>query len=359
MNGKIRVLCVFSTLDRGGAESMCMNIYRHINRERIQFDFIKHTSDKCAFDEEIESLGGKIFVAPRFRGFNLLQYRRWWKDHLASHPEHRIIHGHYFTASKYFFSVCKKMGRLTIGHSHTDTYYSFLKLMMIHGLEKHCDFCFACSESAGKLLYPHKAFVVLKNAIDIDAYKFNLDERERIRAEFHLEDNLVLGVVGTIKSVKNPFGVVSILEKIVESNKATKVLWAGADGGMKDAVVDRLKELGLIDHVIFTGVRSDVSRLLQGMDVFIMPSISEGIPVALVEAQAAGLPCFVSDTVSSEADVTGLCQYIPLDMWDQWSANILEAIKKNRTRCNSMINSDYDVRKTAEWIERFYLSICK
>ena len=204
MDNPIRVLCVFSTLDRGGAESMCMNLYRHIDREKVQFDFVKHTTAKCAFDEEIISLGGKIYVAPRFRGYNLIQYQSWWRNHLAQHPEHRIIHGHYFTASKYYFAVCKKMNRITIGHSHTDTYANkdIGKRIMIHGVENYCDYRLACSEKAGKLLYPHKDFIVLKNAIDTDLYRFDPAIRSEVRNEFHLGDSLVLGTVGTIKEVK-------------------------------------------------------------------------------------------------------------------------------------------------------------
>jgi len=279
----IRVLCVFSSLDRGGAETMCMNIYRNIDRSLVQFDFVKHTLDKCAFDDEIRSLGGKIYIAPRFKGYNLIQYQDWWKKHLLDHPEHKIVHGHYFTASKYYFSICRKMGRITIGHSHTDHYTRILKKVMMRGAENYCDYRFACSEKAGKLLYPHKDFMVINNAIDVKKHTFNPKVREEIRKEFNLSESvIVIGTVGTIKEVKNPIGIVEIMHAIYRKNRNVKLLWVGRDGGMQNLVKSKLAEYGLTDIVLFTGSRSDVHRLLQGMDYFILPSFSEGLPLSVM-----------------------------------------------------------------------------
>lgn len=359
MSEPIRILCVFSTLDRGGAESMCMNLYRHVDRNKVQFDFVKHTSKKCAFDEEIECLGGRIFVAPRFKGYNLIQYQTWWKKHLEQYPEHQIVHGHYFTVSKYYFSVCKKLRRTTIGHSHTDTYTfkNLAKLIMIHGVERLCDYRFACSEKAGKLLYPHKDFIVLKNAIDTEKYSCDPGIAKEVREEFDLGDSLTLGAVGTIKKVKNPLGMVEILNAIIKIRPNTKLLWIGCDGGMKQQVVEKLQEYNLSDNVIFTGVRSDVYRLMQGMDAYIMPSISEGIPVSLVEAQAAGMRCFVSDTVSRESDVTGRCHFLQLDDWMQWAEVILKSDLKRIDTTEQIIQAGYDINSTAAWLQRFYLEL--
>lgn len=355
----IRVLCVFSTLDRGGAESMCMNLYRHIDREKVQFDFIKHTQEKCAFDDEIESLGGRIYIAPRFKGYNLLQYQTWWKNHLEHHPEHQIIHGHFFTVSKYYFAVCKKMGRITIGHSHTDT-YSFKDLgkrIMICGVEKYCDYRFACSKKAGQLLYPHRDFKVLKNAIDTELYRFNPAIRNEVREEFHLGESLVLGTVGTIKEVKNPFGIVDIFCKVSQLRPDSKLLWVGRDEGMQKSVEEKLKDLGLFDNVVFTGSRADVSRLLQGMDAFLLPSFSEGLPVTLIEAQAAGLVCFISDTVSTEADITGRCHFLPIESPDLWAMQILSVDLSHADMYEQIKQAGYDIDKTSKWLEDFYLEV--
>lgn len=338
---------------------MCMNLYRHIDRDKVQFDFVKHTKEKCAFDDEIESLGGKIYIAPRFKGYNMIQYRSWWRKHLAQHPEHRIIHGHYFTASKYYFAVCKKMKRITIGHSHTDTYSSknIAKRIMIHNLENYCDYRLACSEKAGKLLYPHKDFTVLKNAIDTELYCFDPAIRSEVRNEFHLGDSLVLGTVGTIKEVKNPIGIVDIFSKVCQRRPDSKLLWVGRDEGMQKDVEKRLTELGLLDNVIFTGSRADVYRLLQGMDAFILPSFSEGLPVTLIEAQTSGLICFVSDTVSKEADITGLCHFLPLEDLDLWAKEITSLYLTHADMREQINQAGYDINSTSKWLEEFYLAI--
>ena len=358
-NEPSRILCVFGSLDRGGAETMCMNLYRHIDRSKIQFDFIKHTEEKCAYEDEIRALGGSIFAAPRFKGTNLIQYQNWWKKHLTLHPEHHIIHGHYFTISKFYFSVCKRMRKVTIGHSHTDTYKNPAAILLFHGVESLCDYRLACSEKAGKLLYPHKDFVVLKNAIDVREYIYDPSVAEEVRKEFALGDTFVLGAVGTIKEVKNPLGMVEILKAVVRERPNTKLLWVGSDGGMRGQVVEKLKEYALQDNVIFTGVRSDVNRLLQAMDVFLMPSFSEGIPVSLIEAQAAGLRCFVSESVSREVDITGRCAFLPLGDYAQWAREIMEAELNHEDTYEQIVMAGYDICSTAAWLQDFYLSIQK
>ena len=119
MSGPIRVLCVFSKLGRGGAENMCMNLYRRIDRNRIQFDFVKHGPEAGMFEEEIRALGGRIYEAPRYKLYNHIAYCRWWRRHLENHPEHQIVHGHYFSISAIYFHVAHQLGRITVGHSHS------------------------------------------------------------------------------------------------------------------------------------------------------------------------------------------------------------------------------------------------
>lgn len=353
----IRVLCVFSSLDRGGAESMCMNLYRNIDRELVQFDFVKHTNKTGAFEEEILSMGGKIFCAPKFKGYNLNQYQDWWKKHLEAHPEHMIIHGHYFTASKYYFKVCKNKGRITVGHSHTDSYSNIIKKIMIYGGENYCDYRFACSKKAGELLYPHKDFVIINNAIDINKFVFNKDVRKQVRKEYGYKDNsLVIGTVGTIKDVKNPMGIVEIFYATHQKNKNVRLLWVGRDGGMQRKAQERIDAYGLTDCAVFVGSRPDVYRLLQGMDAFVLPSISEGLPVSVMEAQAAGLPCYISDTVTKDVDITGLCHFISNDKTSEWATAILEE-KGIRFDTSSLIRkAGYDINMTTKSIQEFYLN---
>jgi glycosyltransferase involved in cell wall biosynthesis len=339
-----------------------MNLYRCLDRSKVQFDFVKHTHNKCAYEEEILSLGGRIYTAPRFMGINLIQYQNWWKKHILRHPEHNIIHGHYFTVSKYYFDICKKMGRTTIGHSHTDTYTwkNIEKLIMIRNLEYFCDYRLACSEKAGKMLYPHKDYTVLKNAIDVTKYLYNQRAEQEVRDEFNLGESPIIGVIGTIKDVKNPLASVEILKNVLEERPEVKMLWIGADGGMKNDVVHKLYEYGCCDNVVFTGVRSDVNRLLQAINVYIMPSLKEGLPVAGIEAQAAGITCIFSDTVSEDVAITDCCYFLPLSDMEVWAKSCLEAFNKPRKDTQAAIReAGFDVHTTAKWIQDFYEGLAK
>ena len=206
----IRVLCVFSTLDRGGAESMCMNLYRHIDRSKVQFDFVKHTLKKCAFDDEIQELGGRIYTAPRLNGYNILLYKSWWNNHFANHPEHQIVHGHFFSISAVYFAFAKQANRITIGHIHASQSDSKLKTILEKRISKYTDYPIACSEEAGRWIYGDRSFSVLHNALDVMMFKYNSATRKIVRNNLGLSDNLTLGTTANFSNVKNPMGLIDI-----------------------------------------------------------------------------------------------------------------------------------------------------
>ena len=363
----IRVLCVFSTLDRGGAESMCMNLYRKIDKSKVQFDFVKHTHNKCAFDDEILSLGGRIFEAPRYKMYNIFQYRKWWKRFFQKHPEYRIIHGHWFSISAICFKIAHNFGCITIGHSHCtkgtengtlkSILRTWIKTFHMRKLEKNSDYCFACSTPAGEWVFPNKEFTVLNNAIDTNKFKFDVDVRKRVRNQLHIDKNFVIGAVGRIMYQKNPLGIVEIFKSAQSRIPNAKLLWVG-DGPMREEAENKLKEYGLFDCVIMTGVRSDVNELMQAMDVFVFPSFYEGLPVVSVEAQAAGLPCLLSEGITREAKITERCTFLPIDNFSLWANEIENLQKCERTDTRkSIIDSGYDINETSKWLENFYLKI--
>ena len=361
----IRVLCVFGNLNRGGAESMCMNLYRKIDRTKIQFDFVKHTSEKCAFDDEIESLGGKIFIAPRFKIYYIFKYRKWWKIHLANHPEHKIIHGHVFTISSLFFSVAKKLNCITIGHSHStlslnseQNLKSMIRAFFRRNVEKLSDYCLACSKSAGEFLFPNKDFTVLNNAIDTDKFIFNEDMRIQMRNTFEYEiSDVVMCVVASFTEPKNPLGVLNIFEYIYSKNKNAKLLWVG-DGPLRASFDAKVSELGLSGCVKTVGVRNDTFNVLQAADVFMLASFFEGLPVSAVEAQASGLPCLLSNGISSETNITGLCHFLPIDNPERWyeALSNLEFCNRKNTK-SEIVAAGYNVATTANWLQNFYTNI--
>ena len=368
MANPIRILCVFSTLDRGGAESMCMNLYRHIDREKIQFDFVKHTSKKGLFEDEIVSLGGRVFTAPRFEIYNIIQYRLWWKKHLQLHPEHHIIHGHFFTISSVYFQIAKQMDRITVAHSHCtkapkeaekNPVKALIKNYLISRIEDYADYCLACSNAAAQWVFQKKGYTVLNNAIDTRKFQYNEEIAYQVRRELKLGDEFVIGTVGRFNLQKNPMGIVEIFRLLHDSRPDSKLLWIG-DGPMRREALLKVCEYGLEQNVLFLGVRDDVNRLLQSMDAFIFPSFYEGLGVALIEAQAAGVKCFCSEAVPKEAMVTPLCSALPLSDYVVWRDKLLmlDNNKPHENYASEIIESGFDIHTTAEWLTVFYSSIC-
>lgn len=361
INQTVRVLCVFSSLNRGGAESMCMNLFRHVNRDKIQFDFVKHTPRRCLFEDEIESLGGKIYEAPRFNGKNVIAYRKWWKCFLKEHPEYMIIHLHFFTMSAVISPVAHKMGRKVIGHCHqhfrVDSIAAAIKKAFIRAGGRAVDYRFACSDEAGRFMYGKMNFSVIKNAININRFRFNSETRCATRSELGiLNTETAIGTVGRFSPQKNIDGIIDIIRLLKERETAFKFIWVG-EGQLRSHAVSRIKELGLQDSIIFTGSRPDVDRIMQAMDVFILPSLCEGLGIVNIEAQASGLPCFISDRVTKECDITGKCTFLPVNDAEKWVDAILKADTK-RYDCREQIKAaGYDIVESSKCMEDFYLSI--
>ena len=358
MDQPVRILCTFSTLDRGGAESMCMNIYRHIDQSRVQFDFVKHTSKKGAFEDEITALGGQIFEAPRYRMINRCAYVKWWKKHLIAHPEHQIIHGHFFTISAVYFKAAKKLGRTTVGHSHCTPsdkkdLKNWLSNRLIGKIDALSDARLACSIPAGEWVYKEHPFQVLNNAIESERFEFDSDAREEVRKKFGLRDDFVVGAVGRIMHQKNPEGIVEIFRQVLLRKPNARLMWIG-DGPMRTEAEAKLKEYGIADRVLMMGVRSDVNRLMQAMDTFIFPSFYEGLGVVAIEAQAAGLPCYISDVVPHEVKITDLCRFLPLGKPAQWADAICLPQPERRSTREEIIRAGYDIQTTAKWLCNFY-----
>lgn len=359
----VRVLCVFGCLDRGGAETMCMNLYRHIDRSRVQFDFVTHTPRPGAFDEEIRSLGGRIYIAPRFRGWNLPQYFRWWRRHLKAHPEHRIVHGHYFSISGLYFREAKKAGRVTVAHSHATSLFpgkKKLEDLFIALLNRYADYRLACSEAAGRFLFPGRDFTVLKNAVDAETFAFDPAARAAVRRELGIPEAApVAAVVGSLIPVKNPMGTLDIFRALHEKRPDARLLWCGG-GDMRAEIEQRISALGLDAAVVLAGVRRDIPRVLQAADVYLMPSLREGLPVSAIEAQAAGLPCLLSEGISREAAITARCRFLPLGDAGVWAAEIENALSEGRHDSRrELAAAGYDVCATAEWLREYYMRILK
>lgn len=367
MNQQIRILHVIGQMNRGGAESMIMNIYRKIDREKIQFDFVVHTNCICDFDDEIKSLGGNIYSCPRFKGSNIIDYIKFWNDFFKQHKEYKIIHGHIGSSAAIYLKIAKKYGLFTIAHSHSAGFGDGVKGTMYrifsYPTKFIADYFFACSENAGISRYGKKVvddkskFSVLNNAIDLDEYKFSETIREKKAKELNLEGKFVIGHVGRFDRAKNQEYLIEVFKSIAQKDEDAMLLLIG-DGQLKSYIVEKVKNYNLVDRVIFTGVRSDVNELMQVMDVFAFPSIYEGLPVTLIEAQVAGLPCVISDSITDEVCITDLVYKLPISESDieVWSDKILKKRGTKRKITKKIIGkSNYNINITKEELQNFYL----
>ena len=364
MNDPIRVLCVFGKLNRGGAETMCMNLYRHIDRTKVQFDFVKHTHEACAYDKEILSLGGKIYEAPRYRLYNSFIYKRWWCKHFKEHPEHKIIHGHMFTIASVYLQVAKQCGRKTICHSHIANPYSnsfeeYLKVFMVQNVNKVSDYKFACSKLAGDYLYKGEKYIVLNNAIDTQSFIYDRNTALKTREAIGFkEDDFVIGTVGRLTQQKNPDKIISILSNLMKKDEEFKFIWIGV-GELEQHIKEMIKAYNLEDSIHMLGSRGDVNALLMAMDIFLLPSLYEGLPVSVIEAQAAGVPCVISDTITKEVCITQLVKRVGLNDTDEDWCNAINAsiVSGRQNNAHIIMEAGYDIRESSEWLCNFYISI--
>lgn len=359
----IRVLHVLGGLDRGGAEAMVMNLYRTIDRTQVQFDFIIHTEKKQAYYDEILALGGKIYHFPAFNGLNYFKMMNLWKLFFKDHLEYKILHSHVRSYASLYLPIAKNAGLKTIIHSHNTSsgkgLKAIVKFCLQRGLRKNVDYYFACSDVAGKWLFGEEItkqsnYQVLNNAIDVEKYAYSEMSRKKIRDEFNLKNELVVGHVGRFHPQKNHSFLVDIFAEI-HKKRPDSVLMLVGTGDLMDSVKEKVAELKLDDSVIFTGSRADVNELLSAFDVFVFPSLFEGLPVTLVEVQAAGLPCFSSDTVTKEVDFDRKINYISLDKdAAYWADEIINGKPERLDHTEAIRKAGYDIQYTVKELTSFY-----
>ena len=369
MSEPIRVLHVIGIMNRGGAETMIMNLYRHIDRSKVQFDFVENSSEPAVFDKEILSLGGRIYRCPHYNGKNHFAYVKWWNDFFKAHPkEYSIVHGHLGSTAAIYLSITKKYGAYAIAHSHSSgtdhSLHSYLYRMISYNTRNVADYFFACSEAAGKDRFGRKVvfgdhYAVLNNAIDVNCFSYDPSIREAVRDELNIVQNaFVVGHIGRYTKEKNHEFILKIFSELKKMDSSVRLLMIG-DGPLHTQIMQTAEQLGLSSDVIFTGVRSDVERLVQAMDVFVLPSLYEGLPVTMVEAQAAGLPCLISDKVPSECILTNdLVDILPLSADPEtWAEKILEKRNLPRTDRRSEIAAHgFDITTEAVKLQEFYIN---
>lgn len=361
----IRVLHMIGSLNIGGSQAMIMNLYRNIDREQIQFDFIIDHPEQLDFAEEIKSLGGKIFFLPKFTGINLLSVKKSWNNFFKEHPEYKILHSHVRSYASIYLPIAKKHGLKTIIHSHSTSngrgITSIVKRILQYPLRFQADYLMSCSSEAGRWLYGDKAclksnYIFLSNAIDTEQYRYSEGVANKYREELDLVGKFVIGHVGRFHEAKNHMFLLDIFAGICAKRSDVALLLVG-DGELRYAIQDKIHSLNLDDRVILTGNRNDVPKLMQAMDVFVFPSKWEGLPVAVVEAQAAGLHCLISDTITKEVDVSVLVKRFPIVSAEVWRDVILGSNFERLDVISDIVDAGFDIKKTSKYLGEFYYSL--
>lgn len=395
MSSPIIVLHVVGRLDIGGAESRIMDLYRNIDRDKVQFHFVQHTTDRCAFEEEVEKLGGKVYHVPRFNVKNYFFYKKSWKEFFKAHPEIKVVQGHMTSTAAIYLPIAKKAGvEITIAHARSAGVDPGLKGKITRFLRRNlyekCDYRFTCSEMAGEAVFGDQNQILRKavfipNAIDVDKFQYDEKTRNQIRYEMGIQDKFVIGHVGRFSHMKNHKYMLQILEQCIKIEKEKRlpetVLMFLGDGKLKEEMMELAAAMGISSRVLFMGNKRDVYRYYQAMDFFLLPSLYEGLPGTVVEAQASGLPGIMSDSVTKEAVVTDLIQVRSIkETPGLWAKEIMKTSQKvqeelydikemleegdifrihregRSSYAQAVKNASFDVKEQAKRMQVFYLT---
>ena len=349
-----RVLCILSGMNAGGAETFLMKIYRHMDRSKYQMDFCINAKEKCFYEDEILSMGGKIYRIPSkledMRGFQNGLY-----EIIKMNSYSRVLR---ITSNAMGFmdlKIAKRAGaERCCARSSNASDGNGLKAAICHKLGrifygKFVDVKIAPSDLAAQYTFGKKAYQkgdvhILHNGLDLDVYQYLPEKREEIRKEFSIAPQTkLIGHVGRFSEQKNHMFLLEIFQKIHMIDTSARFLLVGK-GELEETIRKKAAALGISGSVIFAGLRSDVPAILCAMDAFVMPSFYEGMPNTVIEAQATGLPCVIADTITREADITGLVQYMPLGDAADWAKTVLSAIRSERREVyDCFVEQRYDI----------------
>lgn len=365
----IRVLHNIVLLDTGGIETLLMNLYRHIDRERLLFDFLVHRPQEGYYEPEIRSYGGRIYRTAPFNPAKMQPFRNECMCVFEEHPEYKVFHAHQ-ELNLWTLKYAKKAGVPTrIAHSHNAKtvvnlkYFFFLYEKMF--IKNYCTDMFMCSDPAGEWSFGKKAVregkvKYINGIIETEKFRYNEDVRREMREELGIGDRIAIGHVGRFMQQKNHKFLLKIFAEIHRKNPNTVLILCG-NGRLEDDIRRQAKELGIDGDIIYTGVINGVNiqtcRLYQALDLYLFPSLWEGLPLTGIEAQTAGLPVLMSDVIADQTVVTQNVTKLPLsDSAEQWAdaaLNILEHYRRRDCR-DEVVKAGFDVQSTADFLQEFY-----
>lgn len=358
----IRVLQVIGSMNQGGAENFLMNLYREIDKTKIQFDFL--VNRRGIFDNEIKKLGGNVYHINSLQKSGQIRYTKELRKFFRGH-NYKIIHSHINKVSGLILECAKKEGiPVRIAHSHNNNSSDNLivntyKAYLGQKIHINATTLLACSHDAAIHMFGKygENAIILNNAIDLDRFKYSNVKRNEIRKKYKInEETILIGCIARFSKQKNHIFLIDIFNEYAKNNTNTKLILVG-EGPLEQAVKEKIKAHNLQDKVIFAGTTFETEKYYSAFDCFILPSLFEGLGIVLIEAQISGLNCLTSkDVVPPEAKISDRLEYIDLNEEPKVWAN---HISKSKNRANSNIGSEYDIKKTAKKLEMLYIKSVK
>lgn len=366
MSELIKVLYVNGNImKRGGIESFMMNYYRRIDSRKVKIDFLVHGYEKGEFDDEIVSKGSKILHVPT-KSKHPLKYQKELYN-IFSSGEYDIVHSHCDAISGWILKIAAQAGvSIRIAHSHNTATltHNVLKLWVNEYYKKqipqYATHMFACSQAAGEWMFGlNSDFRIIPNAIELNKFAYDPSSRKQIREKYACEDNYIIGHIGRFDYQKNHKFIIKLWKEIIRIHKNYKLMFVG-DGELRNEIEGMIKDAGLSETIIFAGLQENTAPYYSAFDAFILPSHFEGLPVVAIEAQASGLPCFLSKNITKEVCLTNLVERLDVNQIETW----INAIKENgnsQSRCeNSMLarksisDKKYNIESAATMLENIY-----
>lgn len=364
----IRIAQIIGKWLGGGVEAVVMNYYRNIDRTKIQFDFICDEDSTNIPYEEIEKLGGKVILIPPYQ--KVFKYHRELKKVLKD-GNYKIVHSHINTLSVFSLFAAKCAGvPVRIAHSHSTTNKkewkkNIVKVTLRPFTKLVATDYMACTEHAGRWMFGNKAFdtgkiYILNNAIDLDKFKYNEKLRKKIRKELKISDStVVIGHIGRFVTQKNHTQLIDIFNEYHKNNNNSVLMLVG-QGPLMEEIKEKVNNLGLKGCVIFLGQKDNVNEYYNAMDLFLFPSLYEGLGMVVVEAQVNGLPCVVSDEVPKIVKITDRITFMDLNNSSEiWLKGIIKLLKRNDRKNVKFKNeiTNYNINEEAKQFEQKYLNL--
>lgn len=364
MSAPIRVAQIMGYMNGAGVEAVVMNYYRHIDRSKVQFDLIVCEGSHFVPRDELEALGGRVFMVPPYS--HVVEFQKELQ-HLFRREQWKIVHSHINALSLFSLRAAKKAGiPVRIAHSHSTSgkgeyAKNAVKALLKTQANRYPTHRFACSRYAGEWLFGKgEDFEVVYNAIDLNRFSFNAEARAKARADLCLVGGqFAVGHVGRFMAQKNHGFLIDVFEQVAKRREDAVLLLVGT-GEAEACVESSVAERGLSDRVRFLGQRTDMPEMYAAFDAFVLPSLYEGLCLVGVEAQRSGLPCLLSDAITREVDVTGVCRFLPIDAPAVWADAVcgLEARgDAERAAVDDAAFADYDIERQGAWLTEKYLGL--